>query len=131
MGIKMHEVLIKKNFLDKKIANIQFRMKHGYDDELFKELFNLLDTVQNFNRSIAESNMRTRIMIGRTKTDVDTAVRVRNTISKKIEIINSIIKKGSDDLDISTFLTQRDVLVEEFILLDAAIKKSDLETGVD
>jgi hypothetical protein len=130
MGVKMHEVLIKKNFLDKKIADIQFRIEKNYDDKLMDELFTLLGTVQNFARSITESNTKTKILIGKTKTDVDTAVRVRDTLSRKIEILNSIIKKDSNDLDLFIFLKQRDGLVEEFILLDAAIKKADLETEV-
>lgn len=128
MSIKMHGVLIKKNFIDKRIAEIQFRMKHGNDVELLEELFNLLGTAQNFNRSIAESNMKTKIVIGKTETDVDMAIRVRDTISKKIKTINLLIKRGSDDLD--TIMPQRDGLVEEFVFLDAAIKKSDLETEV-
>jgi hypothetical protein len=130
MGIKMHEVLIKKNFLDKKIADIQFKIKSCYDDKSIEGLFDLLGVVQNFGRSITESNMETKIIIGKTKTDVDTAVRVRNTLCRKIKVLNSIIRKKPDDLDIFMFLDQRDVLVEEFILLDAAIKKSDLETEV-
>lgn len=130
MGIKMHEVLIKKSSIDKRITDILFKIKRCYDNELFKELFNLLGTVQNFSRSIIEYNMKTKIVIGKTETDVDTAVRVRNTLCKKIGVIDSIIKNESDDLDILTFLDQRDVLVEEFILLDAAIKRVDLETEV-
>lgn len=128
MSIKMHEVLIRKKFIDKRIADIQFGMKYGHSAELLEELFNLLGTAQNFTRSIAESNMKTKIVIGKTEADVDTAVRVRNTIGKKIKIINLIIKKGSDDLDIITL--QRDGLVEEFVFLDAVIKRSDLETEV-
>jgi hypothetical protein len=130
MGIKMHEVLIKKGFINKKIADIQFRMKSHYDDILIEKLFDLLGTVQNFGRSIIESNMKTKIIIGKTKTDLDTAVRVRHTLCRKIKILNFIIKESADDVDILTFLEQRDSLVEEFILLDAAIKKSDLETEV-
>lgn len=131
MGVKMHEVLIKKNFIDKKIVDIQFKLKSCYEDKLVEELFDLLSVAQNFGRSITESNMKTKIMIGETKTDVDTAVRVRNTLCRKIEMLNSIIKGESDDLDILPFLNQRDILVEEFILLDAAIKKIDLETEID
>jgi hypothetical protein len=130
MSVKMHEVLIKKNFINKKIADIQFKIKKSYDDKLMDKLFSLLGTIQNFARSITESNMKTKIVIGKTKTDVDTAVRVRDTLSRKIEILNFIIKKESNDVDILTFLEQRDDLVEEFILLDAAIKKADLETEI-
>ena len=130
MGIKMHEVLIKKNFLDKKIADIQFKIKSCYDDKSIEGLFDLLGVAQNFGRSITESNMETKIVIGTTKTDVDTAVRVRNTLCRKLKTLNLIIRGKHDDLDIFMFLDQRDVLVEEFILLDAAIRKSDLETEV-
>ena len=131
MGVKMHEVLIKKNFIDKKIDDIQFQIKNCYDDKSIEELFNLLGVVQNFGRSITESNMKTKIVIGKTKTDVDTAVRVRKTLCRKIKTLNLIIKGKHDDLDIFMFLDQRDVLVEEFVLLDAAIRKSDLETEVN
>lgn len=127
----MHEVLIKKSFIDRKIADIQFKIKGCHDDKLIEELFNLLGVAQNFGRSITESNMKTKIVIGKTKTDADTAVRVRSTLCRKIETVNSIIRGKADDLDIFPFLNQRDVLVEEFILLDAAIKKCDLETEVD
>jgi hypothetical protein len=94
MGVKMHEVLIKKNFIDKKIDDIQFQIKN-------------------------------------TKTDVDTAVRVRKTLCRKIKTLSLIIKGKHDDLDVFPFLDQRDVLVEEFILLDTVIRKSDLETEVN
>lgn len=127
----MHEALIRKNFINKKISDIQFRMKSRYDNTLIEELFNLLGVVQNFGRSITESNMKTEIIIGETKTDVDTAVRVRNTLCRKIDTINFVIERNSDDLDILPFLEQRDVLVGEFILLDAAIKQADLETEVE
>jgi sialic acid synthase SpsE len=131
MGVKMHEVLIKKNFIDKKIDDIQFQIKNCYDDKSIEELFNLLGVAQNFSRSITESNMKTKIIVGTTKTDVDTAVRVRKTLCRKIKTLSLIIKGKHDDLDVFPFLDQRDVLVEEFILLDAAIRKSDLETEVN
>ena len=117
--------------MGRKIADIKFKIKNCYDDKLIGDLFNLLDVIQNFTRSITESNMKTIIVVGETRTDIDTAVRVRNTLCKKIKIINLLIKRAPDYLDVSTFLNQRDVLVEEFILLDATIKKSDLEIEVD
>jgi sialic acid synthase SpsE len=131
MGVKMHEVLIKKNFIDKKIDDIQFQIKNCYDDKSIEELFNLLGVAQNFSRSITESNMKTKIIVGTTKTDVDTAVRVRKTLCRKIKTLSLIIKGKHDDLDVFPFLDQRDVLVEEFILLDTVIRKSDLETEVN
>jgi hypothetical protein len=130
MGVRMHEVLVKKNFIDKKIDDIQFQIKNCYDDKSIEELFNLLGVAQNFSRSITESNMKTKIIVGTTKTDVDTAVRVRKTLCRKMKTLSSIIKGKYDDLDVFPFLDQRDVLVEEFVLLDAAIRKSDLETEV-
>jgi hypothetical protein len=130
MGVRMHEVLVKKNFIDKKIDDIQFQIKNCYDDKSIEELFNLLGVAQNFGRSITESNMKTKMVVGTTKTDVDTAVRVRKTLCRKMKTLSSIIKGKYDDLDVFPFLDQRDVLVEEFVLLDAAIRKSDLETEV-
>ena len=127
MGIKMHEVLIKKDLIDKKIADIQFKIKRYHNDELVEGLFDLLGVVQNFSKSITESNIRTKIVVGKTETDVDTAVRVRSTLYRKIKVLNLLIKGKTD---ISLFLDQRDALVEEFILLDAAIRKSDLETDI-
>ena len=130
MGTKIHRVLILKKFIDIKISDIQLKLAIQQDGELVIELFNLLDKSQNYARSIIESNMKTKINVGKTKTDIDALVRVRNTLQHKINVISGLINNDSVDLDIITLLEQRDNLVDEFISLDGIIKKSDLITEV-
>jgi hypothetical protein len=131
MSIKIHEALILKKFIDIKISDIKLKMKVCQDDKLAVELFALLDKVQNYTRSITESNMKTKINVGKTKTDVDTVVRIRGTLKHKIDIVSDFINNDSINLDVITLLKQRDDLVDEFVLLDRVIKKVDLETEID
>ena len=130
MDTKIHRVLILKKFIDIKISDIRLKLVIQQDGELVIELFALLDKSQNYARSIIESNMKTKINVGKTKTDIDAIVRVRNTLQHKISVISDLINNDSADLDIITLLEQRDNLVDEFISLDGIIKKSDLVTEV-
>lgn len=130
MRTKMHEILVLKKFIDIKISDSKLKLKTCPNDKLINELFTLLDKAQKYNRSIVESNIETKINVGKTKTDIDAIVRVRNTLQQKINIISDLIISNSVDLDTVTLSKQRDSLIDEFIFLDGVIKKFDLETEV-
>ena len=128
--MKMYEMLILKKALDTKISDIESRIKVCQNDTLVDELFLLLEKVQNYTRSIMETNMKTKIVVGKTKADIDIMARIRGTLKRKMAVLSELIKSESVDLDIIALLEQRDSLVDEFILLDSIITKSDLEVEV-
>lgn len=128
--MKMYEMLILKRALDTKISDIESRIKICQNNTLVDELFLLLEKAQNYTRSIMETNMKTKIVVGKTKADIDIMARIRGTLKRKMRVLSELIKSGSVDLDIITLLEQRDSLVDEFILLDSIITKSDLEVEV-
>lgn len=123
-------MLILKEATDTKISDIKFRMKVCQNEALIDELFLLLEKAQNYTRSIMETNMKTKITVGKTKADIDIMVRIRSTLKHKINVLSGLIKSESVNLDIIALLEQRDSLVDEFILLDSIITKSDLEVEV-
>jgi hypothetical protein len=105
-------------------------LRSAPSDELIKLLLVQLDGLQNTNLLIDKVNQQTLVKIGGAKTNLATAVEIRNTIKSKIDLITDLIATNTS-LDITSLLEQRDNFMEEFNSLDGVIRVTDWNINLD
>jgi len=127
----LHELLIRKRFLDKKIQEVKKHLHRNFEnDQLAAKLFSFLDERQNILIKIEDVNTERTITIGSTDVSVSTAVKVRKTLHLKIKVITDLLGDEDCSLDPLSLIEQRDGFVEELMILNKAIAKNDLEVEV-
>jgi len=127
----LHELLIRKRFLDKKIQELKKHLHRNFDnDKLASKLFTFLDERQNILIKVEDENTKRTIMIGSTEVSVSTAVKVRKTLHLKIRVITDLLNDENCSLDPLSLITQRDGFVDELLILNKTITKNDLEVEV-
>jgi len=127
----LHELLIRKRFLDKKIHELKAHLHRNFEnDQLASLLFSVLDERQNVLIKIEDANTKRTITIGSTDVSVSTAVKVRKTLHLKIKVITDLLNDENCSLDPLLLIKQRDGFVDEIMILNKAITKNDLEVEV-
>lgn len=127
----LHELLIRKRFLDKKVHELKKHLHRNFDnDKLAASLFSFLDDRQNILIKIEDVNTKRTITIGSTEVSVSTAVKVRKTLHLKIRVITDLLNDENCSLDPLLLLKQRDGFVDELMILNKTITKNDLEVEV-
>ena len=132
----IREILSRKLYLDKKLeditnyieelSNISIPDKAAVYNKAVEYKFSLLSKIQSHKVLLQSQNNVNSISIGDNELSVHEAIKLRNTAKAKLETLDTIIRKGDFGV-INTFnlMQQRDVLFEEFILLDLAIVECD------
>lgn len=92
--------------------------------------FELEDKLQQYIVALNISNNETTIQVGKSKINVAAAIILRNTTQKKIDILTDLIGNNIK-IDIFNLIAQRNGFLEEFILLDKAIKSSDWKVELE
>lgn len=127
----LHELLIRKRFLDKKIYELKKHLHINFEnDKLASNLFSFLDERQNILIKVEGVNTKRTISIGSTEVSVSTAVKVRKTLHLKIKIITDLLNDENCSLDPLLLMGQRDGFVDELIILNKTIAKNDLEAEI-
>jgi len=127
----LHELLIRKRFLDKKIHELKNHLhRNSENDKLASQLFSFLDEKQNILIRIEDENTNRTITIGSTDVSVSTAVKVRKTLHLKIKVITDLLNDENCSLDPLALIKQRDGFVDELMILNKTITKNDLEVEV-
>jgi len=127
----LHELLIRKRFLDKKIHELKKHLHRNFEnDQLAGQLFTFLDERQNVLIKIEDVNTQRTITIGSTDVSVSTAVKVRKTLQLKIRVITDLLNDENCSLDPLSLIKQRDGFVDELMILNKTITKNDLEVEV-
>lgn len=119
-------------FYLEKIADIPNVKESGpvYTNVL-NRIFGLLDTYQSHMIALERSNISTEIEVGTAKLSVSDAIKLRATTEEKIRFFTSLIDNNDASLNVPDLMDKRDKLVEERLLLDNAIGKSDWSTEID
>jgi len=98
-------------------------------DSVLTKIYSLLDIYQQQLFLIGKVNESVKIEIGQSKVSLANAVRLRSIIQKKIDVLDGLIsaceynKKGL--YNILDLLENRDKLLDEFYILDKAIKSKE------
>jgi len=133
------ELLDRKNETKKKIKELRLYLgfwaanEENTDaekiDGVLSKIYSLLDSYQQQLFLIGRVNESIKIEIGQSKVSLANAVRLRSIIQKKVDVLNDLIsaceinKKGL--YNILDLLNNRDKLLDEFYILDKAIKSKE------
>jgi hypothetical protein len=131
------EALIRKDHIAYKMEELKKSLfSHNIDkenrDEIVEHLFSLIDEYQKYAILVERVNNSTQIKVANSDVSLSTAVQIKETISKKMDVLTNIIDINSKDSNInykvSDLMAQRDKLMEEYIMLSSAIFKCDWTT---
>jgi len=100
-------------------------------NEVLTKLYELEDQDQKYKMLLNKANRVTEIRIGNSKVQVDTALELKRNTGNKIDVLTDLINANKESLNIFNLLTQRNKLIEEYIMINSAIKISDWSTEVD
>ncbi len=129
------ELLIKRNHVKMQINEFK---KYLYSDEpisdineVLDKLFALEDKYQQYSVVLDDINMSTEIQFGDNKVIIANMIKLRDTISNKIEVFTELIDSNKSSLNIINLIDQRANLVEEYILLNKTISMNDWQVEID
>ncbi len=136
------EVIRRKNETKRKIEELEFYLEKLSNVPNIKEsaviytdvlsnVFSLLDEYQSYLILLERSNIKNEIKVGSSNVKVSDAVKLRDATNKKMEFITSLINNNDASLNVPDLMTNRDKLMEEFILINNSIEKSDWSANVD
>jgi len=126
----LKELVCEKTMLDKKIVELEAILHHEATEAVTKALLESVDIRQNKLLSIYSVNHKSKINIGDTKVDINTAIIIRNTIQQKMDILTNLINDNNCILDKLELMNQRDLYYEQIILLNINILKNDLSIEI-
>jgi hypothetical protein len=129
--ICLAEILLQKKVLDKKIFELKNILSKKEDDDVAQELFALVELRQNKLLNIDAANNMSKLNIGGSELTVAAAIRIRDTIKEKIDIITAQIRDDTNELDKVALQAQRDKFYDEYILLTLGIMKNDLQVTLE
>lgn len=100
-------------------------------NDMLGKLYELEDQDQKYKMLLTNANRQAEIKIGNSKVSVETALELKHNTSNKIDILTDLIRANKESLDVFNLMTQRNKLVEEYIMIKNAIKISDWGTDLD
>lgn len=100
-------------------------------NEILNKLFELEDQFQRHNILIERANNEVNIEISNSKTSLSNAVKLRDAVDNKADTLTKLINNNKSKLSIINLMEQRQKFIEEFVLLNNAISKSDWSVNVD
>ena len=129
--MQLIELVYKKDLIETKIKELCVILQSNHSDEIAEKLYGLLNEKQNITMQLHRVNITSKISIGSAEIDVASAITVRDTMLKKINIITSLINNLSCELDKLELQKQRDAIHAEYSILANEITKNDLMVSVD
>ena len=105
-------------------------LNHEQVDVVVKYLLSCIEEIQNICLILNKVNSQTVISIGTSKIDVNKAVIIRDTISKKINLITNLLKNNKL-LDVINLIGDRDTLLAEYNSINNAIRMADWSVKID
>ena len=100
-------------------------------DELIKQLLILLDKLQTTNLVLHKVNSESIISIAGTQLALSTAIELRKTLKSKIDMMSDLISSSKGTLNLLALMEQRDGVLEEFMVIDSAIKQADWNIKIE
>lgn len=131
------DIIVRRKILKSKIPELQIRLeqrgcvnKEDYDNTV-SELFNLISELQSFSILLERSNNTTKVKIGDKEITISDALIVKETLKMKIDVFSGLINKTPENkFSVLTLFSQRDNLMEEYLVISKAITLSDWRTEV-
>lgn len=87
-------------------------------DDTINKLFKLLDENQQKEILIDRVNRSVEVQIGKSKILMSDAIRIRDTVQKKVGILNSLINMCKINDNIHDLMLNRDKLITEYDILN-------------
>lgn len=129
--MNLRDLVYKKQFIDIKIEELKKLLERAPQNQTAEQLVKLLDERQRLSLNIYSANSQCTLTIGESKLDLNSAVILRDTIKRKIDIITGIINSDIEyDLDEFELMNQRDKFMEDYALLDMSIINTDINTKI-
>jgi len=139
------EVLIRKRDIEKKVSGLKEHLRQlaldgskedtSEVDEMVTKIYALLDEHQQQVFTIDRLNSSVKIQIGNSTTTLASAVRLRETIERKISVLDGLIEAVScntrSKFSISELFDNRDKLLTEYNILTSAIRTKDWTVELD
>jgi hypothetical protein len=130
------EALIRKDDIKKRIEELEFYIGLiDSDSEMYTStlntIFELIDKFQSYFILITRHNNNTKLKVGDAEVTIQDAVILRKTVEDKMNILTNIINKPDSGINVLGIMEQRDKLMEEYILLNSAIEKSDRSSEIE
>ena len=126
----LKEIVCEKVMIDKKIVELELILHHEATEAVTQALLEAIDLRQNKLLSIYSVNHKSKINIGDTKMDINTAIIIRNTIQQKMDILTGLINDNGCVLDKLGLMEQRDQYNGQLVLLNIGILKNDLSVEI-
>jgi len=136
------ELTIRRNNINKKIKELEIYLyslptdeadsKGGIYRECLDRVFVLLEEYQRYTLLLGRYNFNNGIKVGDSEeVDISSALVLIRTLVKKMGVIDRVIKNNDHSIDVFKLIEQRDSLMEEYILLKAAIYKNDWSSEIE
>jgi hypothetical protein len=131
------EVLQEKENLLFKIQQLEqlfFKVSKTDSDkanDLIKKLFDLLDKYRSHLILINKINNKEEIVIGDSKINLANAVLLRDTLERKIEILNRLILEESAYTEVSSLIENRDKFQVEYKMISNELKSFEWRMKID
>lgn len=132
------ELLIRKKGVKEKILELRSFIQDLTDSivdntdlhsKALSMLFDLLDKYQDYSIMIEKVNTENKIVIGESEISIANAIKLRNTIKGKIDVLSDSINGSDYSIDVFDLMIKRDTLIEEHVLINREITISDW--GID
>ena len=129
--MNLRDLIYKKDNIKRKISELEAIIVEYSNDDIAKELFNLIEELQSLKINLNNINIKAKINIGGKNVSIADAIIIRETLETKMNVLTRLILsdkvKALDELEL---MVQRDGLYESYLLLDQGIISSDLQTIV-
>jgi hypothetical protein len=134
------ELLVRKNGIKEKISELRSFIQNLTDSPIdnadlhsdaLSMLFDLLDKYQDYSIMLEKVNIENKIVIGESEINVANAIKLRNTIKGKIDVLSDSINGSDYSIDVFDLMSKRDTLTEEHILINKTITISDWAIDIE
>lgn len=130
------DVLARKRNLDNKILELEdYLVRLASDgstqdfseiDSIVSKIYEFIDERQQQLFTIDKINRSVQVKIGSSKTPLSTAIMLRKTVGRKIDVLTSLIEACKDSkFSIVQLMENKDRLLAEYDILTSAIKNKD------
>lgn len=139
------EVLARKEEIDSKIDILENHLRSMALDDSIKDtveldkivsnMYELFDERQQHIFTIDRANSSIEVKIGNSKTTLASAIRLRETVERKIDVLSELIKACENNtksgFSVIELLNNKDKLLAEYNVLTNAISKKDWTVELD
>jgi len=136
----IYEIVKRKQFIEHKLKDIDTYInniktlnivdKAATYNKAIEIKFTLLSKLRSHIALLREQNKLNTVLIGKDELTIEEVLYLRDTIITKIKTLDKLIFEGDMEvINIFSLMEQRDGLFEEYMLLELAVKESDMTSS--